>query len=98
MKKIKPQKNKSQTSLPTVYLKFAEFHYAQRKNQKTLEKERNILFAYIFGSYARGEARENSDIDLAIYVKRVPKDIFKYESKIASKIEKEIKNKRKLEF
>ena len=63
----------------------------EEKIKKTLEKERNILFAYIFGSYARGEARENSDIDLAIYVKRVPKDIFKYESKIASKIEKEIK-------
>ena len=63
----------------------------EEKIKKTLEKERNILFAYIFGSYARGEARENSDIDLAIYVKRIPKDIFKYESKIASKIEKEIK-------
>ena len=63
----------------------------EEKIRKTLEKERNILFAYIFGSYARGEARENSDIDIAIYVKRVPKDIFKYESKIASKIEKEIK-------
>jgi len=63
----------------------------EEKIKKMLEKEKNILFAYIFGSYARGEARENSDIDVAIYVKKVPKDIFKYENKIASKIEKEIK-------
>ena len=28
-----------------------------------------IIFAYIFGSYAKGNVREDSDIDIAIYLK-----------------------------
>lgn len=28
----------------------------------------NIVFAYIFGSYAQGKARADSDIDIAIYL------------------------------
>ena len=33
---------------------------------KEAEKICNINFAYLFGSYARGEENENSDIDIAI--------------------------------
>lgn len=39
------------------------------KCKKVLIKYENILFAYIFGSYASGRVREDSDIDIAIYLK-----------------------------
>lgn len=32
------------------------------------EKEDNVIFAYLFGSYAKGKERENSDVDIAVYV------------------------------
>ncbi|WP_051531492.1 type VII toxin-antitoxin system MntA family adenylyltransferase antitoxin [Clostridiisalibacter paucivorans] len=34
-----------------------------------LYEKSNIVFSYIFGSYAKGENRESSDIDIAIYLK-----------------------------
>ena len=34
-----------------------------------LIKYEDIIFAYIFGSYAKGNIRENSDMDIAIYLK-----------------------------
>lgn len=34
-----------------------------------LEKEDDIIFAYLFGSYAYGVANPNSDIDVAVYLK-----------------------------
>ena len=39
------------------------------KSKKVLIKYENVLFAYIFGSYASGKVREDSDIDIAIYIK-----------------------------
>ena len=62
----------------------------EKKIKKVLEKERNVIFAYIFGSFARGE-KDYSDIDLAIWVRKVPKNVFKYESRIAGRLEKELK-------
>jgi len=62
----------------------------EKKIKKVLEKERNVVFAYIFGSFARGE-KDYSDIDLAIWVRKVPKNVFKYESRIAGRLEKELK-------
>lgn len=32
-----------------------------------VNKEHKVKFAYLFGSQARGEANENSDIDIGIY-------------------------------
>ena len=34
-----------------------------------LEKSDVIMFAYLFGSHARGSATEKSDIDIAVYLK-----------------------------
>jgi len=61
------------------------------KISKILKKESNILFAYIFGSYARKEARKESDLDIAIFLKN-PNIIEKdpsFEVKLALVIERE---------
>jgi hypothetical protein len=57
---------------------------------KVLMKESNILFAYIFGSYARKEARKESDVDVAIFLKNpsIMEEDPKFEVKLALKIEK----------
>lgn len=39
------------------------------KLREYLEKQPNIIFAYLFGSYARGDYHTTSDIDIAIYTK-----------------------------
>ena len=66
---------------------------------KVLEKEPDILFAYLFGSYAKGIQDEKSDIDIAIYLKDerlIEKDSL-YPSRIAIKIERELTRKRTLD-
>ena len=41
------------------------------KNCKSILMEyEDIIFAYIFGSYAQNSIRENSDIDISIYLKK----------------------------
>ena len=42
--------------------------------KKGLEKERDILFAYIFGSRATGKVYPESDLDIAVYLKEPLKD------------------------
>lgn len=37
-----------------------------------------IVTAYIFGSYAEGVSRPDSDVDLAVLLERVPRDTLKY--------------------
>ncbi len=39
------------------------------KCKNVLMKYENILFAYIFGSYAKGNMRADSDLDIGIYLK-----------------------------
>lgn len=40
-----------------------------RKIQLILEKQHNIVFAYVFGSLAQGKYNKLSDVDIAIYIK-----------------------------
>lgn len=58
------------------------------KNLKeVLEKEEEILFAYLYGSYAYDSVLPESDIDIAVFLK--PSDIKKYleiEKKILSSL------------
>jgi hypothetical protein len=42
----------------------------------------NVLFAYLFGSVAKGESSPLSDIDIAVYLRGVEPDAF-FESKLA---------------
>ncbi len=46
--------------------------------KSNLQKEEDILFGYIFGSYGKGKVTPLSDIDIAIYIneKKIKKDIF----------------------
>jgi len=63
---------------------------------KVLSEESDILFAFLFGSYAKGTQDEKSDIDIAVYLKdesileRVPL----YPSRLAIKIERALDKKK----
>jgi hypothetical protein len=65
----------------------------REKIAKILKKEGNILFAYLFGSYARKEARKESDVDIAVFLKdpSIVENDPKFEIKLALKIERIIK-------
>lgn len=68
---------------PPVHLNYVE------NIIKVLAEESDILFAFLFGSYAKGTQDDKSDIDIAVYLKdesileRVPL----YPSRLAIKIE-----------
>jgi len=47
-----------------------------KKIKAIIKSEENILFAYIFGSYAKGEQTNNSDIDIALYLKEYSFDYY----------------------
>ncbi len=79
--------------LPTkmLYNPAAHIHIMD-KAEKVLEKEPNVLFAYLFGSSAKGKPRPDSDIDIAVYLSdpdHLKKDPL-YPSRLAIKIEKEL--------
>ena len=57
---------------------------------EVLRRERQVLFAYLFGSFARNEFRKDSDIDIAVYVKDYKKLPLNFEQKLSLKIEKRI--------
>ena len=40
-----------------------------KKLKDFLKKEKNVLFAYLFGSYVDGSYRQDSDVDIAVYLK-----------------------------
>lgn len=63
---------------------------------KVLEKEPEVLFAYLFGSYAKGTQDKKSDIDVAIYLRDtclLETDPL-YPSRLAIKIEKGLDEKK----
>ncbi len=52
-----------------------------------LKKERGLLFAYAYGSFGRGE-KDFSDIDIAVFVRRQPRNSAEYEAVLGRKLEK----------
>lgn len=63
---------------------------------KILEKEPGILFAYLFGSYAKNTMHKKSDIDIAVYLNDpflLEEDPL-YPSRLAIKIEKALSEKK----
>jgi predicted nucleotidyltransferase len=66
---------------------------------RVLEKEPEVLFAYLFGSYAKGIQDDKSDIDIAIYITDeniLEKDPL-YPSRLAIKLERALAEKRTLD-
>lgn len=49
-------------------------------------------FIYLFGSFAKGEAREDSDIDIAIYVEEEvsPYDLFIISNQLSFKVKRDV--------
>jgi len=54
------------------------------KIKAIIDSEKNILFAYMFGSYAKGEQDSSSDIDIALFLKE---DSFDYYLDIVKKLQ-----------
>lgn len=54
----------------------------------SLKSDKNVLFAYVYGSFARGE-KDFSDLDIAVYLKKDPRGIVLYERRLAKALEKE---------
>lgn len=66
---------------------------------KVLEKEPEVLFAYLFGSFAKGTQTPESDIDIAIYLKDeglLERDAL-YPERLSIRIEEAIDEKRTVE-
>ncbi|MBR9690841.1 nucleotidyltransferase domain-containing protein [Candidatus Woesearchaeota archaeon] len=61
-----------------------------RETKQELIQHKEIIGAYLFGSYATGEYRENSDVDIAILLKQKFKPKKFYLSKLSNKLEKNI--------
>lgn len=45
-----------------------------QKVTECLSKDKRIIFAYLYGSQARGTMREDSDVDIAIYLENLDQD------------------------
>lgn len=58
--------------------------------KKALEADKNIVFAYVYGSVGRRE-KDASDIDIAIFLKKVPINTLIYEHTISTKLERAAK-------
>ena len=57
---------------------------------EVLRRERQVLFAYLFGSFARNEFRKDSDVNIAVYAKDYKKLPLNFERRLSLKIEKRI--------
>lgn len=57
-----------------------------------LKSKLNIKFIYLFGSFAKGEDREDSDIDLAIYTNDeiTPYDLFILSNNLAFEVKRDV--------
>lgn len=54
-----------------------------------LKDNPQIIFAYIFGSYAKGKAKEGSDLDIAVWVKE-PVDKLELITALGEAVHKEV--------
>lgn len=52
---------------------------------EVLTKEENVLFAYLFGGLARGDATPLSDVDIAVYLKNI-QNLANYKLSLFSKL------------
>lgn len=60
---------------------------------EVLKGHDEILFAYLYGSFAKGEQKKGSDVDIAVFLKKGFKKGHFYEVELALEIEKKTKLK-----
>ena len=58
------------------------------KLKTILSEDDNILFAYLFGSYSKGEEHARSDVDIAVYFKE---ESFDEQLRVISELSKSVK-------
>jgi len=65
---------------------------------RVLRNRKEIAFAYLYGSVARGSENKESDVDIAVFLK-YSKALNNpmYESSLALELEKELKNKKEVD-
>lgn len=82
----KKSKFHAQAEKKTGFLNHAELPEYIIRIRDVLEKDNNVVFALLFGSYAVGKQKNKSDIDIAVYLKRIPKGLlsFKLEKELSS--------------
>lgn len=53
---------------------------------QVLDPREEVLEAYLFGSYARGQAASHSDVDVAVFIdeRRAPESPFGYEAELTA--------------
>lgn len=57
------------------------------KISRDLERNKGIIFAYLYGSAARGEMREDSDVDIAVFIE-TPEEEPLLEAQLSLELEK----------
>ncbi|HSO33334.1 MAG TPA: nucleotidyltransferase domain-containing protein [Labilithrix sp.] len=55
-----------------------------------LEKVSGLVAAYLFGSHARGEARQGSDVDIALWLHDAPATLDDLQLDLAADLEREL--------
>ncbi len=66
------------------------------KIAKVLKKHKEIEFAYLYGSFARGLQDRRSDIDIAVYLSKLPHKPL-YQAALALELEKTTKSGREID-
>lgn len=62
----------------------------KRKVADTLEEEKDIAAAYLFGSFAKGLQQSESDVDIAVLYEEEVEDIFSRTTELQEKISREL--------
>lgn len=61
-----------------------------KKIRNVLRKRKEILFAYLYGSFAKDEQRGESDVDIGVFLKAGFKEETFYEVDLALEIERKV--------
>lgn len=64
-----------------------------KKITQYINNDDTVSFAYLFGSYARGTQRKDSDVDIAVYlINTLEEDYFNYQMKLKIELEEMLRH------